>query len=158
MRPRFMMMTRSHSRSTSAMLCEAEQHRGMAVAAVAVEPGPHPVGGIGIERGRRLVEQQQFRGVDQRFGERHPGLLPGRKLAGRAVEQIGQIKRVGELGDTLGKVGHAIEHAEHRQILPDREPHRHLDIGALEIHPVQNAVALPRHLRPEHRDAARGRA
>ena len=51
----------------------------------------------------------------------------------------------------------AVEHAEHREVLPDGEPHRHLDIGALEIHPVQHAVALARHLGAEHPHRAGGR-
>ena len=38
--------------------------------------GMHPVGRVGIERGRRFVEQQKIRFVQQGFRERHPGLLP----------------------------------------------------------------------------------
>ena len=129
----------------------------MVVAAITLQPGPHPIGGVGIERRGGLVEQQQFRRVDQRLGERDPRLLPGRKLAGRPIEQIGQIERRAELFDPVGEAGHAIEHAEHGQILPDGQPHRHFDIGALEIHPMQHAVALAWHLRPEHGHAARRR-
>ena len=52
--------------------------------------------------------------------------------------------------DARVDVGHAVEHAEHLEVLPHREPHRHVDIGALEIHPVQHAMALPRHVGAKH--------
>ena len=55
-----------------------------------------------------------------------------------------------ELGDALAQIVDTVELAEYRQILPHREPHRHFDIGALEIHAMQNTVALLRHLRAEH--------
>ena len=45
-------------------------------------------GGVRIERGGRLVEQQQFRIVEQRLGQRDAGFLPGGKPAGRPVEKI----------------------------------------------------------------------
>ena len=97
MRPRFMMMTRSHSRSTSAMLCEASSIVAPRSLAIALEPAAHPVGGVGIERGGRLVEQQHLRLVDQRLGERHAGLLSGRELAGRPVEQVGEVELVRQI-------------------------------------------------------------
>ena len=134
-----------------------EQHGGIAVATIALEPRPHPVGGVGIERRGRLVEQQQFRRVDQRLRQRHPRLLSGRELPGLAVEQIGEVEGLAEFLDAAGKIGYAIEHAEHGEILPDGEPHRHFDVGTFEIHALQHAVALARHFRPEHPDAAGGR-
>ena len=70
--------------------------------AVVLQMLPHPVGGIGIERGRRLVQQQQLRLVDQRLRQRDAGLLPGRELAVGAVEEIAEIEIGGELLDALG--------------------------------------------------------
>ena len=84
--------TLRHSRSTSAMLCEASSIVARVLALVALEVAAHPVGGVGIERGRGLVEQQQLGPVDQRLGQHHAGLLPGRQPAGRAVEQLLQIE------------------------------------------------------------------
>ena len=81
MRPFSSMITRSARRSTSAMLCEASTTVAPWLAAIALELGAHPVGGVGIERGRRLVEQQQLGLVEQRLGEAHARLLPGRQLA-----------------------------------------------------------------------------
>ena len=57
---------------------------------------PDPVGGVGIERGRRFVQKQQLGLVDQRLRQRHPGLLPRRKLAGRAVEEVAEVKFLGQ--------------------------------------------------------------
>ena len=73
----------------------------------------HPVGGVGIERGGRLVEQQDFRAIDQRLGERDAGLLSGRQLAGRTVEELRQVELVGERGDALAQILDGVEPAEH---------------------------------------------
>ena len=125
--------------------------------AVGLEMLPHPVGGIGIERGGRLVEQQQLRLVDQRLRQRHAGLLPGRELAVGAVEEIVEIEIGGELRDAFAQILDRIEPAEDGEVLPHREPHRHVDIGAFEIHPAEHLGALLRHRMAEHLDAARGR-
>ena len=52
---------------------------------------------------------------------------------------------------------HRVEPAEHGEVLPHRQPHRHVDIGAFEIHPAEHVGALLRHRAAEHPDAARGR-
>ena len=106
-----------------------EQHGGAALGAIALEPRAHPVRRVGIERGGRLVEQQDLGLVDQGLRQRHPGLLPGRELAGRPVQEIGQVQLLGDRGDAPGDVRDAVEPAEHRQVLPDGQPLRHLDIG-----------------------------
>ena len=62
-----------------------------------------PVGGIGIERRRRLVQQQQLGLVDQRLRQRHAGLLPGRELAVGAVEEFAEVEIGGELLDPLAQ-------------------------------------------------------
>ena len=125
--------------------------------AVVLQMLPHPVGGIGIERGRRLVEQQQLRLVDQRLRQRDAGLLSGREFAVGAIEEILQVEVGCELFDALGEILHRIEPAEDGEVLPHREPHRHVDIGALEIHPAEHLGALLRHRVSQHTDASRGR-
>ena len=112
--------------------------------AIGLQMLPDPVGGIGIERRRRLVQQQQFGLVDQRLCQRHAGLLPGGELAIGAVEEVAEIEIGGELLDALAQIGHRIEPAEDRQVLPHREPHRHVDIGAFEIHPAEHARRFAR--------------
>ena len=64
-----------------------EQHGCAALAAIALELGAHPVGGIGIERGGRLVEQQHLRLVEQRLGEPTRVFWPAESLpwAGRGT-------------------------------------------------------------------------
>jgi len=55
-----------------------QQYGAIALAPVVLNMAAHPVGGVGIERRRRFVEQQQLGFVDQRLGESDAGLLPGR--------------------------------------------------------------------------------
>ena len=52
--------------------------------------------------------------------------------------------------DAVLEIGNFVERAEYLEVLPHGQPLRHLDIGALEVHPVQHLVALPRHLGAEH--------
>ena len=101
-RPACSRITSSHSRSTSAMLCEASRIVACGLALVVLEVAAHPVGGVGIERGRRLVEQQHVGLVDQRLGQRHARLLAGRQLAGRAVEERRDLHVLGDLLDAAG--------------------------------------------------------
>ena len=54
------------------------------------------------------------------------------------------------LGDALAEIRDRVELAEHLEVLPHREPVRHVDIGAFEVHPVQHLVALARHLGAQH--------
>ena len=74
------------------------------VLAIGLKMLPDPVGGIGIERRGRLVQQQQFGLVDQRLRQRHAGLLPGGELAVGAVEEVAEIEIGGELRDALAQI------------------------------------------------------
>src|SRR3954451_8199594 len=69
-----------------------QQHRGAALLAKAFEMAAHPVGGIGIERRSRLVEQKDLWRVDERLRERDAGLLSGREFARRPVEKLREIE------------------------------------------------------------------
>ena len=102
MRPASSRMTRSASRSTSAMLCEANSSVAPRLSRIMLELPPDPVGGVGVERGGRLVEQEKLRRVEQRLGEADAGLLAGRQFAGRAVEQLLDLQILGDIGDALG--------------------------------------------------------
>jgi hypothetical protein len=81
-----------------------EQDRGAMDLAIGLEVLPDPVGGIGIERSRRFVQQQQFGLVDQRFRQRDAGLLSRRKLAVGAVEEVAEIEIGGKLLDARVQV------------------------------------------------------
>ena len=52
---------------------------------LALEIAAHPIGAVRIERCGGLIQQQQFRIVDQCFGQGDPGSLAGRKFAHRAL-------------------------------------------------------------------------
>ena len=69
------------------------------VAPMRLELGAHPIRGIRIERGCRLVEQQQFGIVDQRLGESHAGFLPGREAPARTIEKLDEREILGEPRD-----------------------------------------------------------
>jgi hypothetical protein len=129
-----------------------KQDRGPGLAPIGFQPGADPVGGVGIERGGRLIEQKQFRAIDQGFGQGHAGLLAGGQLAARAIEKIAEIELGGEFCDPRLEIGNSVKPAEHGEVLPHREPHRHVDIGALEIHPPEHPIALLGHRAAEHPD------
>ena len=79
------------------------------------------------------------------------------KLAVRPIQQLGELELAGDLGDAPLEVAHAVEPGEDLEVLPHGEPHRHVDVGALEVHPVQHLVALARHVGAEHACLPRGR-
>ena len=106
--------------------------------AVILQMLPHPVGGIWIERGRRLVQQQQLRLVDQRLCQCDAGLLAGGEFSIGAVEEVIEIEIGRKLLDPRVQILHRVEPAENREVLPHREPHRHVDVRAFEIHPAQH--------------------
>jgi len=114
----------------------------------------HPVCRIGIERGGRFVEQQQLRLVDQRFRQRHAGLLAGRELAVGPIDELVEIEIVGELRDAPAQIVDRIEPPEDGEVLPHREPHWHVDIGALKIHPPEHMRSFLGHRMAEHPHAA----
>ncbi len=95
-----------------------EHDRGAAFAAVTVEMVADPIGGVGVERGGRLVEQQNLRPVDQRLGKADPGFLAGRQAAGRPVQKRRQVERFGELCHPAGGVPHAVQAGEDGKVLP----------------------------------------
>src|SRR6478735_3460943 len=78
-----------------------KQDRGTARLRIFFQLLPHPIGGIRVERRRRLVEEQQLGRVEQGLGEPATSLLCGRELAGGAVEQRRYLQILGVEGDAL---------------------------------------------------------
>jgi hypothetical protein len=115
---------------------------------------PDPVGGVGIERSGRLVEQQQFRLVDQCLCQCHAGLLSGRKFSVGAIKEVTEVEVGGKLFDTRGQICDRVEAAEDRQVLPHREPCRHIDIRTFEIHPAKHFSAFIRYRMAQNLDAS----
>ncbi len=84
------------------------------------------------------------------FAKRDSRLLSGRQFSGRPIDEFLEIELGRELRDAFRNVAHAIEPAEHGQVLPHRQTVREIDIGAFEIHSVQNAIGIARHIGAEH--------
>ena len=77
-----------------------EQDRRARRALIALEIGAHPVGRIGIEARRRLVEQQHLGLVEQRLRQRRRGSSgPTTGSAGLRLEQRLQVEIGGQLAD-----------------------------------------------------------
>ena len=131
-----------------------KQNRAVAVAAMRLEIGAHPIRRVGIERGCWLVEQQQFGIVDQRLGESHARFLSRRETPTRTIEKLDQREVRGKPRDFPFYVSNAVEPRENAQILPHRKAMRHVHIRALEIHAAQHLMALVRHIVIERADRA----
>src|SRR5215475_15870602 len=95
-----------------------EQHGGTSLFAKPFEVTAHPVGGVRVERGGGLVEQQHPRRIDQRLGERDAGLLPGRKLAGWPVEKFREIELARERPNAAAEILQPVEPPEYLEIWP----------------------------------------
>jgi hypothetical protein len=68
-----------------------------------------------------------------------------------------QVEIVGKAGDARRDIGHAIELGEDPKILAHRQAVRQGDIGALEIHAVEHAMAVDGHVVAEDAHASRRR-
>ena len=71
----------------------------------AVEAVPEQVAGLRIEAGRRLVEEEQVRLVDQRPGDRQAPLHPAGQrldLVARALGQLGELEELVGAPSALG--------------------------------------------------------
>ncbi len=65
------------------------EHGEAALLVEAAKQGEYLIGGLGIEVAGGLIGEQQHRPVKQRAGDRHPLLLPSRKLGGLAPPLLG---------------------------------------------------------------------
>ncbi len=157
MRPCLSMTTRSHRRSTSPMLCEASRivaPRARRNASSrprtqsAVSGSSEAVGSSSSRTSGSLISA--LASATRVFcpAERLPAGR-SRKGSRARLRASSSMRRV--------QVLDAIETAEHPQVLAHGEAMRHVDVGALEIHAPENAVAVARHVDAEHADRARGR-
>ena len=65
--------------------------------AQAMELVPHATAEQRVDPGRRLVEEQQRRVVDQRAGQLEPALHPAREAAGAAAADVPQVDELEHL-------------------------------------------------------------
>jgi hypothetical protein len=135
-------------------IMRSKQDRTVEVAPMGLEVGAHPIRRVRIERGCRLVEQQQFGIVDQCLGESHARFLSRREAPARTIEKLDKREILGEPRDFPLYVAGAIEPREDAQILPNGKAMRHVHVRALEIHAAEHTVAVMRHVVTEHADRA----
>ena len=72
---------------------------------------------FGVERGERLVEQQQRRLVQEDAAEREPLEHPARERAGALVARVPQVEALEQHPDPLAPLGHAVEPAVEIEVL-----------------------------------------
>ncbi len=145
--------------------------RGEDVAQLTGQPFPHP----GVERGERLVEQQQPRLGGQRAGQRDPLPLAARERAGQPVAvalEPHHPQQTGHPGvDVAGApqprcVAHVAGHGEVGEELALLEHQREPaavgghpgQVGAVPAHPARRRRLEPGHRPQQRRLAAAGRA
>ena len=131
-----------------------EQDRRAAAGLIALQVAADPVRGVRIERGGGFVQEQHFRCVDQRLGERDPGPLAGRKMAAALFQDLGQLQLLGKRPHPARRVRHAVEPGEEAQVLLHRQAPRQIDVGRGEVDPAEHAVPVPDHVLAQHRHRA----
>ena len=156
MRPSRRMMTRSHSRSISAMLCEASRM-------------------VALRRSRKRSRWPRTQSA--RSGSSEAVGSSSRRSSGSLISALARATRVfcpaeswplrrsrngtrssaWRVRRCAASGRDAVELAEHREVLAHGEAQRQVGIGAFEIDAVQHLVALARHVGAEHRDRARCR-
>ena len=100
------------------------QHQGDALRLQPVQPVPQGVAGLGVQPGGGLVEEQQFRFVDERAGDRQPALHAARQ---GLHPVIGPLAELGELQQAV-------------------DPGPQLPPGQVEVPPVDVQVLANRQL------------
>ena len=97
-----------------------------------------------------FVQQQNLGLIEERLRQRDAGFLSRRKLAGWPIEKFSQVQLGCKACDPLADIRHGVELREDRKILAYRQAHRHINIRAFKVHPVQHAIAFARHLGTKH--------
>ena len=155
--PRERNSTRSQTASTSYMLWLVHSTPQWPASTSVGDAGADVAGGGGVDRGGRLVEQQQPRAVEHRLGQRQPGLLAGRQHArpwsgGSAsrsnCSSSSSIRAVRSLD--------RVDHAEDAQVLLDGQiaGQRRVDGGEVGARPARGCGRAPGR-RPRSRCAPR---
>ena len=94
------------------------------VRAQPLEPGSDTQGDVGVERRRRLVEQQHVGRVEQGLGQRHAGTLTGRERAIAACPKILEGEDPRHLLEPFAPLPQTVEPGIDVQILAYREAMR----------------------------------
>jgi len=105
----------------------------------AADGGPDLPGSGRIQRGGRLVQQEQPWPVQHRLGDPGPGLLARREQAALGMAKALEIELLEQLLDPLAQVLDFIEHAEDPEILIDRQVAGQRRVHRGEVGPRQRA-------------------
>src|SRR5215469_6856235 len=108
----------------------------------AADPRPDGLRRGRVQRGGRLIEQQQPRPVEDRLGESNPSLLPGGEQAALGVPQALEVELPQQLPDPAPEVRYPVDEAEEPEVLRDREVARKRRIHGREVGVRQGASAL----------------
>jgi aspartate/methionine/tyrosine aminotransferase len=106
------------------------------------DAGADVPGGRGIDRSRRLVQQQEPRAVQHRFRQLQPGLLAGREHPGLGLAIAGQVELGEQRLDPFAQVRDDVDHAEDAQVLLDREVARQRRVDGREVGPLERPAAV----------------
>ena len=91
------------------------QHERDAALLEPVEPVPEQVPGLRVEPGRRLVEEQDRRLVDERSGDRQAPLHPARQRLDLVVGALGELGEFEQLVGTLARPPPATDRSSGRR-------------------------------------------
>jgi hypothetical protein len=117
-----------------------------------VQPVPHQVAGLGIQAGRRLVEEQQVRFVDQCPGDDQAPLHAAGQRFDSIVGSFGQLDEFQQLDRPAARLlpGQAEVAAEDQQVLDDAQLFvEHIRLGH-DAQPGPNRRTVARGIEPEH--------
>jgi len=131
---RFMKDDAFDNLSTSAMCCEASSIVALLVAAIALEPAPHPIGGIGSSEAVVRPAAANPERLMSALGSETRVFCPAESLT-VARSRNSVRSSASPSHRSSAQTRDAVEQAEHLSFA-EREPHRHFDIGTFEIHPV----------------------
>ena len=111
--------TRSQTASTSYMLWLVHSTPQCPLSTNSAIPARMSRAVDGIDRGGRLVEQQQARAVQHRLGEAEPRLLARRQHARLGLAEAGEVEGREQRSIRSAQVAHGVDHAEDAQVLLD---------------------------------------
>src|SRR2546425_3138365 len=129
------------------------QHdRDPLLAAQAGDVRAHPRGHVGVQTQRGLVEKEQLGLVDERLGQRHALLEPGRQVRIRDAAVWHQLAQLDQRVDALteGSPAQAVESAVERDDLTDPQTPEKRRAAAHHVEPAAQRAGLADHVVSEH--------
>jgi hypothetical protein len=134
------------------------EDRGMPLALDVPDQLADLVRDVRVERGGRLVEQEQVRVVEQSLGKVDAGGLARAELTGGFLGQFRNFKKFEQLSHLLFRFRDRVEAGENLQIVPDLQVSGQGGVGGAEIRPLEDFEPVLLEVHPEGPDhpVARG--